>query len=328
MDIIPFLLFVFFLFLMIFLAARFLMSGVQIVPEGNVAIVERQGRFLKVLNPGRHFLMPLIDHIRTEVPLTEFDEIVPAMEVVLSNAAVVKVDLYIQYRVAHYYPKMVSPEEARRMQAEAVIVWERGRVRQSDIYKAVYTVDDWLDRTKKEAVTITKGYMATIDLRKDIFGGQVSALKQISAIIKRQLNERTCQYGVEVTDLAVSNPVVDDHTREFLNSISRTQLQSRIKQMEAEAQARIQQIEAEAQAKVQETLKLSQEELLRWQRTQALKEMSQNNPAARIYVGSDEPARYGSYDEEEPEANYNQPAENSRTNRPNVPPPYNDRNQI
>lgn len=323
MEFVPFLLFLLFLFVMIFLVARFLLSGVQIVPEGNVAIVERQGRFLRVLNPGRHFLLPLVDHIRTEVPLTEFDEIIPAMEVVLSNAAIVKVDLYIQYRLAHYYPKMVSPDEARRAQPEAVIVWERGRIRQSDIYKAVYTVDDWQERTKKEAVTITKGYMATIDLRKDIFGSQVSALKQISAIVKRQLNERTCQYGVEVTDFAISNPVVDEHTREILNSITRTRLQSQIKQMEAEAQARIQQMEAEAQAKIQQTLKLSQEELLRWQRTQALKEISQGNASTRIYVNSDEPVRYNDEAEQDEDA-----FGNPRTPRPGSPPPYNDRNQI
>jgi regulator of protease activity HflC (stomatin/prohibitin superfamily) len=300
MEIIPFLFFLLVLFGMIWLVVSFILRGVQIVPEGTVAVVERQGRFLRVLDPGRHLLLP-VDRIRQLVPLQEFDETLHADRVIMRNAVVIGLDMYIQYRVAHYQPQMVSQDQARRMTPEAVITWSRGRVRQRDVYSAVYNVDDWQEKTRKEALAVMQDALAMVDLAKDIFGTQVNALKQISAIVKRQLNERTLQYGVEVTDVNLFNPVVDDGTREFITSVKRAELQSRIQQIEAEAQVRIQQLEAENQARIQKTLGLSKEELLRWNRIEALKQISKNNPAARIYLGAEEMARMEAHDTEEPD---------------------------
>lgn len=299
MDIIPFLFFLVILFGMIWLAIGFFTRGIKVVPEGTVAIVERQGRFLRVYDPGRHLLLPF-DRVRQYVPVQEFDETLHADRVIMRNAVVIGIDMYIQYRIAQYQPQLVTPDQARRMQPEAVITWGRGRVRQRDVYNAIYGVDDWQEKTRKESLAVMQDCMAMVDLAKDIFGTQVNALKQISALVKRQLNERTQQYGVEVTDVNLFNPVVDDHTREFITSIKRAELQNRVKQIEAESQVRIQQLEAQSQAKIQQMLNLSQEELLRWHRIESLKQISQNNPQARIFVGGEEMARLEALDTEEP----------------------------
>ncbi len=284
MEIVPILIFVIILFAIIAGIVSFFMRGIQIVPEGNVAIVERQGRFQRVLNPGRHFLIPITDRIREEVPLQEFGELIHVDRVVMRNAITIGLDMQIEYRIAHYYPQQVAPDQARRMQAEPVINWGRGRVRQRDIYNAIYGVDNWQTRTQNEARAVMQDCLAMVDLSKDIFNTQTNGLKQVSAIIKKQLNERTLQYGVEVTDINLTNPVIDDNTRDFLVSIRKAEMQNRIRELEALNQAKIQQLEAESQARVQQTLNLTQEELLRWHQTETLKQISQN-PSARIYVG-------------------------------------------
>ncbi|MEI6043425.1 MAG: SPFH domain-containing protein [Chloroflexota bacterium] len=314
MDILPYLLFLIFLIAVVGFAVKFLLGRVELIPEGSVGIVERQGRFIRVLDAGRHFLLPF-DRIRQEVPLQEFEATLPLEKVVMHNAVIVDMDMYLQYRIAHYSPQQVSPEQARQMQPEPVIKWSRGRIRQRDVYNAIYKVDNWQDRTQKEAKAILRGYMGAIDVSKDIFNGPANTLKQISAIIKKQLNERTLQYGVEITEIILSNPKVDESTYELLTSVSRSQIQNQIKQMEAETQAKIQQMEADVQARIQQTLKLSREELLQWSRTEAIRDITQNNPNARIYVNSDDlnptegsaPPRPGAYPD--------RPADNSRPTR-------------
>ncbi|WP_328455489.1 SPFH domain-containing protein [Amycolatopsis sp. NBC_00438] len=39
------------------------------VPEGRAAVIERLGRFRTVLGPGRHFVLPFADRVRTRVDL-------------------------------------------------------------------------------------------------------------------------------------------------------------------------------------------------------------------------------------------------------------------
>ncbi len=325
MEIIPFLLFLAFLFVAIGLFIAFIMRGVQIIPEGTVGIVERQGRFLNVIDPGRHLLMPF-DRIRVLVPMQEFDELVHAERVVMRNAITIGIDMYVQYRIAHYQPQMVAPEQARRMQAEPVIQSSRGRVRQRDVYNATYGVDDWHEKTRKEALAVLQDCLAMVDLAKDIFGSQANGLKQLSALVKRKVNERTLLYGVEVTDINLTNPVIDDSTRDFLTSIRKAELQNRVRQLEAESQAKIQQLEAENQAKIQRVLNLSREELLRWRYIETLKEISQNNPAARIYVSGDGGDEVGRSEEGDKAADFEgaipaDQAQNRQPARPNLRAP-------
>ncbi len=43
--------------------------GFKVIPQGHVALVERLGKFDRQLNPGLHFLLPVIDCIRYYFPL-------------------------------------------------------------------------------------------------------------------------------------------------------------------------------------------------------------------------------------------------------------------
>ena len=66
MDFLPFLCFAVFTIGLVAGIYMFISRSIQIVPEGNVAVIERSGEFRGVLNPGRHFMMPL-DRIRALV---------------------------------------------------------------------------------------------------------------------------------------------------------------------------------------------------------------------------------------------------------------------
>jgi len=60
------------LLVLLFLTLLFLIPNFKIVRANEVQIVERLGRFHKILNePGIHFIVPLIDRVIQVVPLLE-----------------------------------------------------------------------------------------------------------------------------------------------------------------------------------------------------------------------------------------------------------------
>jgi regulator of protease activity HflC (stomatin/prohibitin superfamily) len=60
-----------FFVLFVVIAAIVAMKAAHVIPEGHVAIVERLGRYHGTLNPGMHFLLPVIDTIRCRYSLEE-----------------------------------------------------------------------------------------------------------------------------------------------------------------------------------------------------------------------------------------------------------------
>ncbi|MCW2922425.1 MAG: hypothetical protein JWL76_2299 [Thermoleophilia bacterium] len=51
--------------------AILLLRSVKTVRPGTVAIIERLGRFSRVAQPGTHLLVPVVDNLRTIVPMDE-----------------------------------------------------------------------------------------------------------------------------------------------------------------------------------------------------------------------------------------------------------------
>ena len=60
-----------FAFIVLVFVVAVLFFGIKIVPQTDVAIVERLGKFHKVLEGGLHFIIPLIDQVRSKVTIRE-----------------------------------------------------------------------------------------------------------------------------------------------------------------------------------------------------------------------------------------------------------------
>ena len=59
---------------LVLIAALSLNAGIQRVPEARARLVERFGRFHRVLQPGLHFIVPFLDQIRSNISITTFRE--------------------------------------------------------------------------------------------------------------------------------------------------------------------------------------------------------------------------------------------------------------
>ena len=82
-----------------FLCLILLFKSFIIVPQGFEYTVERFGRYLETLNPGLHFLIPLIDRVAYKIDMKESVLDVPPQDVITKDNAAVTVDGVVFFRI-------------------------------------------------------------------------------------------------------------------------------------------------------------------------------------------------------------------------------------
>jgi len=81
------------------LAVVTVLKGVLTVRQGYEYTVERFGRYTKTLNPGFHFIIPVIDRIGRRMNMMEQVVDVPSQEVITKDNAMIRVDGVVFYQV-------------------------------------------------------------------------------------------------------------------------------------------------------------------------------------------------------------------------------------
>ena len=82
----------------ILIAALIIIPGVRIINQYERGVVQRLGRFRKILDPGLHVIIPYIDTMRSvDVRTTPMD--VPKQEVITKDNVTVNVDAVVYFRV-------------------------------------------------------------------------------------------------------------------------------------------------------------------------------------------------------------------------------------
>jgi regulator of protease activity HflC (stomatin/prohibitin superfamily) len=79
-------------FALVALAVIFLWSIVKMVPQGYQYTVERFGRYTRTLQPGLHFLTPVMDGIGHKMNMKEQVIEIPSQDIITRDNAMVKVD--------------------------------------------------------------------------------------------------------------------------------------------------------------------------------------------------------------------------------------------
>ncbi|MBS0213725.1 MAG: SPFH/Band 7/PHB domain protein [Proteobacteria bacterium] len=81
------------------LALVFVLKAVRMVPQGYEWTVERFGKYTNTLDPGLHFLMPVIQSVDRKINMMEQVIDVPSQDVITKDNAVVKVDGVVFFQV-------------------------------------------------------------------------------------------------------------------------------------------------------------------------------------------------------------------------------------
>jgi regulator of protease activity HflC (stomatin/prohibitin superfamily) len=142
-------------------------SSLKIVSQGDVAIVERLGKFHKRLDPGLHVVIPFIDRLRTTISQREQVFDIPPQKCITSDNA--------------------------PLSADAVVYW-----RVVDPAKAFYSVMDLKLAIQNLVLTQLRAEIGKLTLDMTF-----SAREQINSVLLRDLDVATDPWGVKITRVEV-----------------------------------------------------------------------------------------------------------------------------
>lgn len=239
-----------------------LVLSVKIVRPYEKALVERLGKFNRILEPGIHFVIPFMEHVR-KIDLREHVIDVPPQEVICKDNVVVTVDAVVYYQIM-------------------------------DPVKVTYNVSNFLMAIVKLAQTNLRAIIGEMELDETLSGRDI-----INAKLREELDKITDRWGVKITRVeiqridpprdiqeAMAKQMTAEREKRAMILLAEGERESKIKKAEGEKQAAILQAEgekqrqilvaegqAEAIRKVLEALSLADEKYLALQYIEKLPEL-------------------------------------------------------
>lgn len=200
------------------------------VPEGTIAVIERQAKFSRLSESGATFLLPFIEKLRGIVPMYEIMFESPQQQVFTQDGASVNVRMLVYYQISG------DSIEAKR---EAVL-------------KAIYNVSDWKSAFEKRAIAILHTILGKLQL-KDFLGissideETPSALRMHTAsLVEQALAKEVAKWGITVNKVYLTDIQVDESTMKELKAESEAKRDAEIERIkhitEAEKLARMERL--------------------------------------------------------------------------------------
>jgi regulator of protease activity HflC (stomatin/prohibitin superfamily) len=194
----------------------FVSLTVKIVPQQRVGVVERLGKFNRLLTPGLNVLIPIIDQVRTYHDLRIQQTNVPPQTVITKDNVQVQIDTIIFYQV-------VNPEQA------------------------TYGISDFVYGVRNITTATLRQIIGKMELDETLSGRE-----KISTDIRTALDEATEKWGVRIERVEVLDirPPVD--IQEAMDKQMKAERNKRAIVLEAEAakQDMILRAEGDKQSKI------------------------------------------------------------------------------
>jgi regulator of protease activity HflC (stomatin/prohibitin superfamily) len=187
--------------LIIFLAlVGYALASAKMVNQGNVALVERLGRYHRKINPGLSFIVPIIDQIVMENTTRE--------------------------QLLDIKPQNVITKDGIYLEVDAIVYW-----RIKDIEKSFYAIDD-LEQSLANIATTT--------LRENIAQNSLEdtnmSRDQIDRTVLGVLNSITVTWGVEITRLDIQSITPPETVRKSMEEQQNAQIKKRAAILAAEGE--------------------------------------------------------------------------------------------
>ncbi len=186
-----------------------IISCIKIVPQTQVYVIERLGKYYKTWGTGMHFLMPFIDRIAC-------DTNAPTIGGKLDTPRVIgKVSLKEQ--VIDFDPQPVITKDNVTMQIDTVIYYQI-----SDPKSYVYGVAKPLRALDNLTTTTIRNIIGSLDLDQSLTSRNI-----INAQMREILDEATDPWGIKVFRVEVKNIMPPKDIREAMEKQMRAERERR-----------------------------------------------------------------------------------------------------
>jgi regulator of protease activity HflC (stomatin/prohibitin superfamily) len=219
-----------------------LVKSVRIVPQAQVAIVERLGRYKATREAGLAFLVPFVDRVRQQVDMREQVVTFPPQSVITSDNLTVHVDTVVYYKV-------IDPKSA------------------------LYGVANFLDGVQNVTTTTLRNVVGGLSLEQTL-----TSREQINTALRGELDEATHRWGIRINRVEIKAidppPSIQDSMERQMKAdrekramilTSEGQRESAIRAAEGQKQAQILAAEGAKQAAILEAEADRQSRILRAQ---------------------------------------------------------------
>lgn len=198
------------------LAIIFVVLTVRIVPQQEVIVVERLGRFHKMMTAGVNVLIPFIDRVRARHDLRIRQTNVPPQSVITKDNVQVQIDTIIFFQV-------VGPQEA------------------------TYGISDYVFGVRNISTATMRQIIGKLELDETLSGRE-----KISAEIRTALDEATEKWGVRIERVEVIDIKPPADIQEAMDKQMKAERNKRAIVLEAEAarQDMILRAEGDKQSKI------------------------------------------------------------------------------
>lgn len=172
---------------------------IKIVPQQRVAVVERLGKFSRLLNPGLNVVIPMVDQVRITHDLRIQQANVPPQTVITKDNVQVQIDTIIFYQV-------VGPEQA------------------------TYGISDFVYGVRNVTTATLRQIIGKMELDETLSGRE-----KISTDIRLALDEATEKWGVRIERVEVLDIKPPMDIQEAMDKQMKAERNKRAIVLEAEA---------------------------------------------------------------------------------------------
>ncbi|MBO1125370.1 SPFH/Band 7/PHB domain protein [Enterococcus faecalis] len=199
-------------------------SSVVIVRQGEVKIVESFGKYSKTLDPGLHFLAPIIYRVRERISLKQIPLEIDPQRAITKDNVMVEIDEAIKYHV-------------------------------TDVRAFIYDNENSVVSMIQDAQSNLRGIIGKMELNEVLNGTE-----EINASLFASIKDITAGYGlaidrINIGEIQVSNQIIESMnklitaSRDKESMITRAEGEKSSSVLTAEAKAAQMRIDAEARAK-------------------------------------------------------------------------------
>lgn len=227
-----------FLVILILIVALMLIS-IRVVNTGYQYVVERFGQFYKVLEPGWHFLIPLVDFVRRRISTKQQILDIEPQSVITKDNVKISIDNVIFY-------KLMNAKDA------------------------VYNIENYKSGIIYSTITNMRNIVGNMTLDEVLSGRD-----KINSELLEVIDEITDAYGIKILSVEIKNIIPPAEIQQAMEKQMKAERdkravilqaegerQSKISIAEGEKQSKILQAEAEKEANIRRAEGLKQSQLL------------------------------------------------------------------
>ncbi len=209
----------------------FAFKGVVIINQAEAMVIERLGRFNRILEPGINIIWPLIE--KTQEIEWEFVTEDSTGEMISKRKSIKRIDLR---ETVYDFPKQnVITEDNVAIQIDAMLYFQI-----TDPKRAVYEISNLPEAIKKLTQTTLRNVIGELELDKTL-----TSRDDINTTLKSILDEATDKWGVKVNRVELKDIIPPEDIKEAMEKQMRAERDRRAAILTAEGQKRSEILKAE-----------------------------------------------------------------------------------